>query len=76
MQIVGISSLVTIISHLFFVSVAFWAIENTHIETYLHMPMMPGKVLIVMTSVLLGFTSSEFFLSVINNIHNLIFMFK
>ncbi|QBP18771.1 DUF1146 family protein [Acetilactobacillus jinshanensis] len=76
MQLVGISSLVTIISHLFFVSVAFWAIQSTHVEKYLHMPMMPGKVLIVLVSVLLGFTCSEFFLSVINNIHNLIFMFK
>ncbi len=76
MQLTGINSLVTIVSHLFFVGVAFWCIQDLRIEKYLPMHLLQGKVLIVLLSILLGFTCSEFFLSVINNIHNLIFIFN
>ena len=74
MQINGIISLVTIISHLFFILIAFYSIQSAHLEKHLPMPVFPGKLLIVLLSIGLGFICSSFFLSLLDNLHNLIFL--
>ncbi|MEJ6400365.1 DUF1146 family protein [Nicoliella lavandulae] len=66
-----IVSLMTIISHLFFISVAFWWIQDLHIERYIRMHEPQAKVMIVMLSVVFGFICSSFFIDIINAIINL-----
>ena len=76
MQLSGITALITILSHLFFISLAFWCLQNLHPEKYISMKEMPGKLLIVLLSVGLGFLCSTFFLSFINSAHELVFLFQ
>ncbi|UQS87532.1 DUF1146 family protein [Nicoliella spurrieriana] len=56
------------ICHLFFISIAFWWIQDLHIERYLRMHEPQAKVMIVMLSVVVGFICSSFFIDIINSI--------
>ncbi|WP_341482922.1 DUF1146 family protein [Nicoliella spurrieriana] len=58
----------TMICHLFFISIAFWWIQDLHIERYLRMHEPQAKVMIVMLSVVVGFICSSFFIDIINSI--------
>ncbi|MBW1605835.1 DUF1146 family protein [Lactobacillus sp. Sy-1] len=63
-----IVSIMTIVSHLFFISIAFWWIQDIHIERYIRMHESQAKVMIVMLSVVFGFICSSFFIDVVNAI--------
>lgn len=76
MQSVGIQSLITLTTYFIFIGISFWSIQEIHLERYLPMKAYQGKTLIVLLSVVVGFTTSNFFLSFIDNIRNLIFIMK
>ncbi|GAY73803.1 DUF1146 family protein [Lentilactobacillus kosonis] len=76
MSMFGLQSLITLIMYIFFIFLAFWSINEIHIERYLPIRALPGKLLIVLLSVALGYTVSSFFLSLIDNIRNLVFLVK
>ena len=71
MKLVGIQGILTIISHLFFIALAFWAISGLHIERLMTFYPRQARVLIVMLAVAVGFGCSSFFLDFINNVRNL-----
>ncbi|WP_056998287.1 DUF1146 family protein [Fructilactobacillus fructivorans] len=72
----GVESLITIISQLFFIAVAFWTIQGIHFERFLPIQERQGKVLIVLLSIVIGFICSSFFMSFIDNLKNLTVLFK
>ncbi|KRM93634.1 DUF1146 family protein [Lentilactobacillus senioris] len=76
MKIVGIQALITLISYVGFIGLAFWSIQDLHIERFIPMRAAQGKLLIVLLSVVIGYSTSSFFLSLIDNIRNLIFLVK
>lgn len=77
MNTVGIQSLITLMSHLMFIGVAFWAIQGLRIDRFFPQSNQQRiKVLIVMLAILLGYTSSAFFLNFMDNIRNLVFLVK
>ncbi|AQW22255.1 hypothetical protein PL11_010085 [Lentilactobacillus curieae] len=76
MSMFGLQSLITLFMYIFFIFLAFWSINEIHIERYLPIRALPGKLLIVLLSIALGYTVSSFFLSLIDNIRNLVFLFK
>ncbi|GEO66012.1 DUF1146 family protein [Levilactobacillus spicheri] len=71
MKLIGIQGILTIISHLFFIALAFWAIAGLHIERLMTFYPRQSRVLIVMLAVAIGFGCSSFFLDFINNVRNL-----
>ncbi|MHA8138337.1 DUF1146 family protein [Lactobacillaceae bacterium Scapto_B20] len=66
-----IIAMMTIVSHLFFITIAFWWIQDIHIERYIRMHEPQAKVMIVMLSVVFGFICSSFFIGIIDAIINL-----
>ncbi|CAM2793066.1 MULTISPECIES: DUF1146 family protein [Dellaglioa] len=77
MNTVGIQSLVTLMSHLMFIGIAFWAIQGLRIDRFFPQSNQQRiKALIVMLAILLGYTSSAFFLNFMDNIRNLVFLVK
>ncbi|USS93727.1 DUF1146 family protein [Fructilactobacillus ixorae] len=71
----GLQALISIISQLFFVILAFWAIQGIHFERLVPIKEQQGKVLLVLLALGLGSLSSNFFLSFIDNLKNLQFLF-
>ncbi|MCI1950292.1 MAG: DUF1146 domain-containing protein [Lentilactobacillus buchneri] len=55
---------------------AFRSVQEIHIERYLPLRALPGKLLIVLLSIAIGYACAQFFLSVITNIQNLIYLIK
>ncbi|KRK99445.1 hypothetical protein FD04_GL002262 [Secundilactobacillus odoratitofui DSM 19909 = JCM 15043] len=76
MQTIGAQALLTIVSHFVFIFVAFWSIQKVHIENVMRLYPNQARVLIVLLSVAVGYTCSEFFLNFIDNVRNLIFLVK
>ncbi|KRK46234.1 hypothetical protein FC66_GL000736 [Dellaglioa algida DSM 15638] len=64
-------------SHLMFIGIAFWAIQGLRIDRFFPQSNQQRiKALIVMLAILLGYTSSAFFLNFMDNIRNLVFLVK
>ncbi|WP_283678568.1 DUF1146 family protein [Lentilactobacillus sp. Marseille-Q4993] len=76
MTTIGIQGLLTLVTYVFFVGLTFWVVNQIHIERFIPIRELPGKLLIVLLSVSIGWACSSFFLSVIDNIRNLIFLVK
>lgn len=76
MRLVGLQGILTIISHLFFIALAFWTISALHIERLMTFYPRQSRVLIVMLAVAVGFGCSSFFLDFINNVRNLGYLLR
>ncbi|MBT9677097.1 DUF1146 family protein [Levilactobacillus brevis] len=76
MRLVGLQGILTIISHLFFIALAFWAISALHIEHLMTFYPRQSRVLIVMLAVAVGFGCSSFFLDFIDNVRNLGYLLR
>lgn len=76
MNTIGIQALITLITYILFIAMAFWTVQEIHIERYIPLRAMPGKLLIVLVSIAIGYACSSFFLSVIFNIQNLMYLIK
>lgn len=76
MKQVGIQSLLTLCSHIFFIWIAFLAIQTLNWDKLLHNHTNNlGKILITFLAIALGYTVSSFFINLIQTFQNLIFMF-
>ncbi|USS89836.1 DUF1146 family protein [Fructilactobacillus cliffordii] len=71
----GLQALISVISQLFFVILSFWAIQGIHFERFLPIKEQQGKALLVLMAIVIGSLSSNFFLSFIDNLKNLQFLF-
>ncbi|MCH5464709.1 DUF1146 family protein [Levilactobacillus tujiorum] len=71
MKLIGLQGILTIVSHLTFIALAFWAISALHIERLMSVYPRQAQVIIVMLSVAIGYGCSSFFLDFINNVRNL-----
>lgn len=76
MRTIGIQAVITLVTYFLFIAMAFWSVQETHIERYIPMRALPGKLLIVLLAVAIGYGASSFFLSFIDNIRNLIYLVK
>lgn len=76
MKWMGFQAILTIISHFVFISLAFSALQSLRLDHYI-VPERQGKykLILVLVSVALGFLCSEFFLSFIDNVRNLSYLF-
>ncbi|EEI18955.1 DUF1146 family protein [Lentilactobacillus hilgardii] len=76
MKMIGIQAIVTLVTYFLFIAMAFRSVQEIHIERYLPLRALPGKLLIVLLSITIGYACAQFFLSVITNIQNLIYLIK
>ncbi|KRL21771.1 DUF1146 family protein [Lentilactobacillus kisonensis] len=76
MKTIGIQAAITLVTYFLFIAMAFWSVQEIHIERYIPMRALPGKLLIVLLSVAIGYGAGSFFLSFIDNIRNLIYLVK
>lgn len=74
MDTIGIQAIINIITQIFFILISFWSIQGIHFERFLPIREQQGKVLIVLSSVAIGYLCASFFLSLIDNIKNLTFL--
>ncbi|NKZ23181.1 DUF1146 family protein [Pediococcus argentinicus] len=74
--VLGIQSLLTLVCYLFFIGISFWALQAVPFYKFMGNYPAQGKLLIVLLSVVIGYTSSTFFLDLITTIRNLIFLVK
>lgn len=76
MKWMGFTAILTIVSHFIFIALAFSALQALRLDRYI-VPERQGKfkLVLVLTSVALGFMCSQFFLSFIDNIRNLSYLF-
>ncbi|TLQ05354.1 DUF1146 domain-containing protein [Pediococcus stilesii] len=72
----GIQSVITLICYLFFILVSFWSIQAIPFYKFMGKYENQAKVLIVLLSVVIGYTVSTFFLNLITTIENLVFLVK
>ncbi|EJC3741499.1 DUF1146 family protein [Enterococcus faecium] len=72
MQVYGIDAVLRIVNHLAFIYLAFWSLRSLRIETFFR-PMHNTQIrmAIVLFSIFLGYTASNFFLEVIALCRNL-----
>ena len=72
----SIQSIINLISYIFFIMLSFWCINTIPFHKFMGKFEIQARFLIVFLSIALGYNVANFFISLINNIHNLTFMIK
>ena len=75
MPIVMLQSIINLVSHIFFVLIAFWAMQALKTDVLIkkyHIPQ--ARTLYILVSIALGYTASNFFIDFILSIQNLFFL--
>ncbi|WP_041556478.1 DUF1146 family protein [Carnobacterium sp. 17-4] len=76
MNFLGVQALITIVSHLFFVLLTFWALKGIRIEKLIKKNNIgQARVLYLFVSITIGYTVSTFFIEFLLTSQNLIFLF-
>ncbi|WP_407370997.1 DUF1146 family protein [Carnobacterium sp.] len=76
MNFLGVQALITIVSHLFFVLLTFWALKGIRIEKLIKKNSIgQARVLYLFVSITIGYTVSSFFMDFLLTSQNLIFLF-
>lgn len=76
MNFLGMQSLITIVSHMFFILLSFWALKGIRIEKFIKKNNIgQARVLYLFIAITVGYTVSTFFIDLILNSQNLIFLF-
>ncbi|MDN6729082.1 MAG: DUF1146 family protein, partial [Alkalibacterium sp.] len=76
MPLVVMQSLTSLVSHMFFVFIAFWALQALKTDVWIkkyHIPQ--ARTLYILISIAIGYTVSNFFIDFILSIQNLFFLF-
>lgn len=77
MEFIRIQSLITLISHIFFIGVSFWGIESLRLEHFFKKnKVQQARFFYLMLAVALGFILSTFFLDFLTHSQNLIYFFQ
>ncbi|MCC5895916.1 MAG: DUF1146 domain-containing protein [Alkalibacterium sp.] len=74
MTLVALQSVVNLVSHVFFVLIAFWSLQALRTDTFIkkyHIPQ--ARTLYILLAIAIGYTVSNFFIDFILSIQNLFF---
>ncbi|KRN89002.1 DUF1146 family protein [Ligilactobacillus ceti] len=78
MKTVGFMAVIRIVSYFVFIAAAFSGIQSLQLERYFRITpekQTKFKLIIIMLSVAIGYGCSEFFLSFIDNVRNLMYLY-
>lgn len=71
MNVYGVEAIVRIVSHLAFIYLAFWALQSLKIETLFKQHReIQVRMLYVFVAIVIGFTTSSFFLEIMALVKN------
>lgn len=77
MEFIRMQSLVTLISHIFFIGLSFWGLQSLRIEhLFKKNKVQQVQFLYMIIAIVLGFTLSQFFLDFLTHSQNLIYFIK
>ncbi len=77
MEFIRMQSLVTLISHIFFIGLSFWGLQSLRIEhLFKKNKVQQVRFLYMIIAIVLGFTLSQFFLDFLTHSQNLIYFIK
>ncbi|WP_162924096.1 DUF1146 family protein [Apilactobacillus bombintestini] len=62
----NINSFLDLIVQLFFIGLAFWCLNDIHLEKYVRMHVNQFRILIILLSIVLGYIPGSFFIWIIN----------
>lgn len=75
MTYMGVQSLITLVSHIFFICLAFWALQSLRTDTWIRKYHIPqARLLYVLVAIALGYTVSSFFIEFILSSQNLMYL--
>ncbi|AYF92801.1 DUF1146 domain-containing protein [Apilactobacillus bombintestini] len=66
MVLSNINSFLDLIVQLFFIGLAFWCLNDIHLEKYVRMHVNQFRILIILLSIVLGYIPGSFFIWIIN----------
>lgn len=76
MNYIGIQAMLTLISHIFFILLTFWALQAVRVENVIRKyHVTQARVLYLLVSIAIGYLISSFFMEFILSSKNLIFLF-
>ncbi|GEL67516.1 DUF1146 family protein [Marinilactibacillus psychrotolerans] len=76
MTFIGIQSLITIISHITFILITFWALQGLRTDSLIKKyHIQQAKILYIFLSIAIGYTVSSFFIDFILSSQNLVQLF-
>ncbi|ALS38552.1 DUF1146 family protein [Enterococcus rotai] len=76
MQFFGVDAVIRIICHMMFIYVTFWAMQSIRIEQFFKAHQTSQvRLLIVLLSIVIGYTVSSFFLEFLTLCRNLFIVF-
>lgn len=76
MTFIAMQSIIQLVSHMFFVMVAFWALQALRTDALLkkyHIPQ--ARTLYILAAIAIGYNASNFFIDFILSIQNLFLLF-
>jgi uncharacterized integral membrane protein (TIGR02327 family) len=77
MEFIRIQSLVTLISHIFFIGLSFWGLQSLRIQHFFKKnKVQQVRIFYVLLAVALGFILSSFFMDFLTHSQNLIYFFQ
>lgn len=77
MNFIGIQAAGTLISHIVFILLAFWALQAVRVEKIIRKyHVSQAKVLYLLVSITIGYLVSTFFIEFILSSQNLLFLFE
>ena len=77
MEFIRMQSLVTLISHVFFIGLSFWGLQSLRIDhLFKKNKVQQVQVLYIITAIVLGFLLSQFFLDFLTHSQNLIYFVR
>lgn len=75
MSLITLQSIINLISHIFFILIAFWSLQSVRTDTFIkkyHIPQ--ARTLYILLAIAIGYTVSSFFIDFILSIQN-VFLF-
>ncbi|GEK90405.1 DUF1146 family protein [Alkalibacterium kapii] len=76
MPLVVMQSLINLVSHVFFIFVAFWSMQALKTDVSIKKNHIPqARTLYIVVSIAIGYTVSNFFIDFILSLQNIFFLF-
>lgn len=77
MKYVGLQAIYTVFSHLFFITLAFWGVRALRFESLVKRDHIPqAQLILVFVAIVIGYNVSSFFLSLVTQAQNFIYLLK
>lgn len=74
MSLTTLQSIIDLVSHVFFILIAFWSLQAVRTDAFIkkyHVPQ--ARTLYIILAIAIGYTVSNFFIGIIHSIQNVVY---